>query len=284
MEQEDKSILAALRQEPEQAAFLIKFSLVAVAAIVGWDILASMALPMPVVKAVAVLLILGYGATIVFVVARIMVAGKHYALDSSPSQRMTAATAMRRLDRSPLSEPQRYATTDDDEGEETETPPHVANRPNFEAMPIPVPPVFNEQYFMLRLREQVKDARRDGRQMCVAAIEVNIPGGEGDASDMARIAKEMARIGADQWKTIGQPLAINENEYVFSLPTSTEDDAKLFVREVVQALGDYWCHFGVANFPRHATDAEGLLDQARAACDDSRQGGRQSKSRFPLSA
>ena len=284
MEQEDKSILAALRQEPEQAAFLIKFSLGAVAAILGWDVLASMALPMPVVKAVAGLLILGYGATIVFVVARIMVTGKKgYALDGSPSQRMTAATAMRRLDRAALSEPQRYATTDDEDGE-AETPPHVANRPHFETVPVPLPPVFNEQYFMLRLREQVKDARRDGRQMCVAAIEVNVPGGEGDASDMERIAKEMARIGADQWKTIGQPLAVTENEYVFSLPASTEDEAKLFIREVVQALGDYWCHFGVAIFPRHATDAEGLLDQARAACDDSRQGGRQSKSRFPLSA
>lgn len=285
MEQEDKSILAALRQEPEQAAFLIKFSLVAAAVIVGWDILASMALPMPVVKAVAVLLIFGYGATIVFVVARIMVAGKGYGIDTSPSQRMTAATAMRRLDRSPLSEPQRYATADDDEDRETETEtaPHVANRPNFEAMPVPVPPVFNEQYFMLRLREQVKDARRDGRQMCVAAIEVNVPGGEGTSEDADRIAVEMARIGADQWKTIGQPLAVTENEYVFSLPTSNSDDAKLFVREVVQALGDYWCHFGIAIFPRHATDAEGLLDQARAACDESRQGGRQ-KSRFPLSA
>jgi GGDEF domain-containing protein len=280
MEQEDKSILAALRQEPEQTAFLIKFSLVAAAAIVGWDILASMALPMPVVKAVGVLLLFGYGAMIVFVVARIMVSSRAYGYAPAASG-MTAASALRRIDRSPSSEPDRYAlATDDDSG----TPPHVANRPGVETVAIPVPPVFNEQYFMMRLREQVKDARRDGRQMCVAAIEVNVPGGETTADEMDRIAFEMARIGSQQWKIIGQPLAIGENEYVFSLPTSNVDDARLFVREVVQSLGEYWCHFGIAMFPKNATDAEGLLDQAREACEDSRQGGKQAKARYPLSA
>jgi GGDEF domain-containing protein len=194
---------------------------------------------------------------------------------------MTASAAMRRLDRSPLSEPERYALAEDDD---EETPPHVANRPNYEPVPVPVTHVFNEQYFMMRLREQVKDARRDGRQMGVAVIDVNVPGGEPTAEDADRIGAEMARIGAQQWKIIGQPLAITEHEYIFSLPASNVEETRLFVREVIQALGEYWCHFGIAMFPRNAHDAEGLVDQARDACEVSRQGGKQAKSSYPLSA
>src|SRR5688500_18928833 len=162
MEQEDKSILAALRQEPEQAAFLIKFSLIAASVIVAWDLLATLALPVLIVKIVSAVLIFSYGATIIFVVSRIMVASKVVEYAPASSRSFTAAAAMRRLDRSPLSEPNGYGAEDG----ETETPAHVANRPHFEAVPVPVPPVFNEQYFIMRLREQVKDARRDGRQMC----------------------------------------------------------------------------------------------------------------------
>ena len=279
MEQEDKSILAALRQEPEQTAFLIKFSLIAASFIVAWDLLATLALPVLIVKIVSAVLIFSYGATIIFVVSRIMVSSKAIEYAPPSSRPLTAATAMRRLDRSPLSEPSAYGAEDDD----TETPAPVANRPNYEAVPVPVPPVFNEQYFLMRLQEQVKDARRDGRQMCVAALEITIPGREATGEEADRIAFEMARIGSQQWKIIGQPLAVSENEYVFSLPASTADEAKLFVREVVQALGDYWCHFGVATFPRHATDAEGLVERAREACNLSRRGGKQPKA-YPLSA
>ena len=70
---------------------------------------------------------------------------------------------------------------------------------------MPVPPVFNEQYFIMRLREQVKDARRDGRQMCVAALEINIPGHETTGDEAGRIALEMARIGSQQWKSSASP-------------------------------------------------------------------------------
>jgi GGDEF domain-containing protein len=280
MEQEDRNILAALRQEPEQSAFLIKFSLAAAAIMVAWDVLASMVLPVPVVMAVGVLLTFAYGATIVFVVARIMVSVRGMGYAPSPSRRLTASSAMRRLDRSPLSEPDRYALAEDNEA----TPPHIANRPQTDAVVTMAPPIFNEQYFMMRLHEQVKDARRDGRQMCVAAIEVTVPGGEATPDEIDRIGLEMARIGSQQWKIIGQPLAVSESEYIFSLRASTVDETRLFVREVVQALGEYWCHFGIAMFPRNATDAEGLVDQAREACEVSRQGGKQSKPRFPLSA
>jgi GGDEF domain-containing protein len=281
MEQEDKSILAALRQEPEQTAFLIKFSLIAASVIVAWDLLASMALPWLMVKIVTVLLMFGYGATITFVVSRIMVASKSWEFSPmSSSTRVSAETAMRRLGRERHEAP----ASEGDEDAESETPAHVAARPGSDVMMVPVPPVFNEQYFLMRLREQVKDARRDGRQMCVASIEVNVPGREMTGEETDRIAFEMARIGAQQWKVIGQPLAMSENEYVFSLPTSTADDAKLFVREVVQALGDYWCHFGVSVFPKNATDAEGLVEKAREACEVSRQGGKAGKVSYPLSA
>ena len=280
MEQEDRNILAALRQEPEQTAFLIKFSLVAAAVIVAWDVLASMVLPVPVVKAVAVLLIFAYGATIVFVVARIMASVRGVGYVPATSPRLTASAATRRLDRSAPAESDEYAPAADDE----RTPPHVANRPQPDAVVTMAPPIFNEQYFMMRLHEQVKDARRDGRQMCVAAIEVTVPGGEASPEEIDRIGLEMARIGSQQWKIIGQPLAVSESEYIFSLPASNADEARLFVREIVQALGEYWCHFGIAMFPRHATDAEGLVEQARDACEVSRQGGKQPKSRYPLSA
>ena len=107
MEQEDKSILAALRQEPEQTAFLIKFSLIAASFIVAWDLLATLALPVLIVKIVSAVLIFSYGATIIFVVSRIMVSSKaiEYAPASSrilyssdrdaPSRPFTAVRAQR---------------------------------------------------------------------------------------------------------------------------------------------------------------------------------------------
>jgi hypothetical protein len=43
------------------------------------------------------------------------------------------------------------------------------------------------------------------------------------------------------------------------------------VSKVVQALGNYWCHFGVAVYPNDATSANSLIERAREKCEESRQ-------------
>jgi hypothetical protein len=44
------------------------------------------------------------------------------------------------------------------------------------------------------------------------------------------------------------------------------------VSKVVQALGNYWCHFGTAVYPADGTSAESLVRFVRQAVEESREG------------
>jgi hypothetical protein len=87
-----------------------------------------------------------------------------------------------------------------------------------------------------------------------------------------RIANEFATLASGQHKTISHTLSVSEAEYVMSLPQTDAVEAKAFVSKVVQALGNYWCHFGVAVYPVDGTTAEALIRHARDAVDESRKG------------
>jgi hypothetical protein len=63
-----------------------------------------------------------------------------------------------------------------------------------------------------------------------------------------------------------------------SLPHMPASEAKPFVSNLVQSLGNYWCHFGTANYPVDATSAESLVKASRDAVEESRQGKNRSKS------
>jgi hypothetical protein len=131
---------------------------------------------------------------------------------------------------------------------------------------------FSQAYFMMRLQEEVANARRDGREMSLVAIEATAPGMPMNSELAERIAKEFARLASDHFKTISHTLSMSESEYVMSLPETGGADAKAFVSKVVQALGNYWCHFGTAVYPADGTSAESLVRYARQAVEESREG------------
>ena len=273
---EEKSVLSALRREPEQAGNLLKLSALAAIVVVAWDVVAALVLPDIAVKAVLVLLFLAYGGMMTYLVARIMASSRHWASGSSaaatklaapgserrgPSRGIDITAVRRRPDELPLPA----------EEEDDSVPVEIQPEP---AAPLSDATAFNESYFLMRLQEQVKDARRQGHEMCVAAVHVTIPGRDMTPDVAEAVAYEMARIASGQARLMSQPLALSDSEFVFSLPRTGADETKQFVRDVVRALGDYWCYFGIAVYPRSAHDAEGLVEKARASCEASLQSGK----------
>ncbi|HEX5367804.1 MAG TPA: hypothetical protein VFY10_00140, partial [Dehalococcoidia bacterium] len=143
---------------------------------------------------------------------------------------------------------------------------------------------FHVTYFMSRLNEEVKSARRHGHQMSVVVLDVTIPGAETSPDQAEKISLEVARIAALHPQTISLQLALGPTEFMFSMPRSDAKATKEFVSQIIGSLGRYWCHFGTASFPREATSAEALVDVAREACETSRNDGTRGKGRHAMSA
>jgi GGDEF domain-containing protein len=238
MEEESFGIREAFKREPEQTSFLIKLVLgggliVGVFSVLGAVLLGSiMVLPM------ALVLSLIYSAAVVVTTARLTFsASSRRRIESGLQKRMPA------------------------NGDDTSAA----------AAPIAEQASFNEAYFMLRLQDEVANARRAGHEMTVLAIEATRPGVEMNPEVAERIAKEIAEIASNHHKTISHTLSVSENEYVMSLPHTSAADAKPFVSKLIQSLGNYWCHFGMACYPADATSSDGLVRFARQTVDESRQ-------------
>jgi GGDEF domain-containing protein len=255
MQKEQSGVMDALRSEPERAAILLKLSVVAAAGVVAWDVLAAMVLPDPAVKLVLALLVLAYGATMTYLAARILVSSRQWASGSD-----SAAARLALPGKGQAAAPDTPAPGDSGG----------------------VPVAFNESYFLMRLQEQVKDARRGGYEMCVAAVHVTLPGMDMTPEVAEAVAYDVARIASEQARLMSLPLALGDAEFVFSLPHTGLEDTKQFVREVLRALGEYWCYFGIATFPDHATTAQALVEKAREACEASLQTGRRGRVEYSV--
>src|SRR5690606_3172285 len=81
------------------------------------------------------------------------------------------------------------------------------------------------------------------------------------------VAYDVARIASEQSQVMTLPLALGDTEILFSLPRMDLDGARQLVREVVRALGAYWCYFGIADFLGHANNAQTLVEKTREACE-----------------
>jgi GGDEF domain-containing protein len=242
MQQDSFGIRDAFKRDPEGSGFLIKFGFGGALAIAVLGAVAALVLNPLLGAPVTLLVALLYGVALVLVTARVV------------------ATAVGR----------RFV-------ESAMTLRSTLNAAAGEAKPAPAAPVreqasFNQSYFMLRLQEEVGNARRDGREMALVAIEATAPGVPMNPELANRIAQEFARIASDHHRTISNALSVSESEYVLSLPMTSAVEAKAFVSLVVQALGNYWCHFGLAVYPADGTSAEGLVKAARAAVQESREG------------
>jgi hypothetical protein len=245
MEEETFGIREAFRREPEQTTFLIRFGLGGAFVIAVYSAVAGMFLNALVAQPITLLLCIVYGFVLVLTTARLV-----------------SGAVGRRFVESALSSRAPHRATDRAHADSEER-----------AVPLPARETsFNSAYFMLRLQEEVANARRDGREMSVVSIEATAPGTPMTAQMVERIANEFARLASDQNKTISHALNVGESEYVMSLPHMDGAEAKAFVSKVVQALGNYWCHFGTAIYPVDGTTADALVKSARKSVEESRVG------------
>jgi len=240
MEEESFGIREAFKREPEQTNFLIKLVLGGGLVVAVFSVVAAVVLNAITVMPVALVLSLLYGAAIVVTTARLVFSGasRRYMESALSSRSAVLAPASASAAVAPVAE-------------------HAS---------------FNHAYFMLRLHEEVASARRDGREMTILAIEATVPGVEINSQVADRVAKELAEIASNHHKTISHSFSVSEAEYVMSLPNLSGAEAKSFVSNLVQSLGNYWCHFGTASYPADATTADGLVRYARESVEESREG------------
>jgi GGDEF domain-containing protein len=242
MDQENEGIWAAFKREPDQAWLLLKVVLVGAIAIVAWDLASSYFLSDIASAVVSLLLVLAYALCLAYLTNRLVKSMDRFQVESA-KQATRLATTRRRVE-----------------------------RPTGEFVLPPTPPAsFQQDYFLLRLNEEVKQARLHGRLLSLIAIDVTVPNQEMTPELVERVSFEVAEIASDHARTISLPLAISETEFLFCLPQIDGKGVKTFTSHLVTALGRYWCHFGIAAYPEDGTDAETLFNRAREACELSRQ-------------
>jgi len=259
MEEDTNSLREAFRRQPDETNFLVKFGLGGPCVIWVAGNVAGLFWPTLGATTVMLLMTLVYGLVLAVLSAR--------TAHSGATRRYAEAALGRRTSALP-----RFGGPRSLHDVQAQPPEKAAPAP-----PPPPPPAvratpFHEKYFMLRLREEVQNARRDHRGMTVVALDVTMPGLQATPEIVSRVCSDIAELASNQHKTISQPFHVAESEFVFSLPYCEAGESKAFVSKVVQGLGDYWCHFGIARYPDDATDADSLVAKAREACEASRQG------------
>lgn len=245
MEEDSFGIREAFKREPEETSFLIKLVLGGALVVSVFSVVSSLFLASILTLPVTLVLSLIYSTAVVLTTARLVFNGVN-------RRHMESALAGRT--------PARI-------NEDAPAVAAVAEQASF-----------NQAYFMLRVQEEVANARREGREMMVVAIEATAPGVEMNPELAEKVANEIAQIASNHHKTISHTLSVSESEYIMSLPDTSAAEAKKFVSHLVQSLGNYWCHFGTACYPADGTSAEGLVRYARGAVEDSRDGRNKSKS------
>jgi hypothetical protein len=291
MNESKESILSVLRREPERSDLIIKFGLGMPVAIVVWDWAGGLILPFYAVLPITLGLVLAYAITLAYLVARVIHGADRYEAESTvQARRMLSNTRhlhpAARLAASPSTVEADAEAGDDDDRPEPEPAVRAATPARAAAAPPAPPPApssdFQRIYFLLRLQDQVKQARRDGHDLCVIVLDLTVPGQDLTPALAEKISFDLAHMAANQTKTISHSVSVSPTEFVFCLPGTDYNEAKSFVSKLVQALGDYWCHFGIARYPRDGTDAEALVEVARNECDNSRQDRPSSRSRVPV--
>lgn len=252
-------LFAIFRREPEQARLVLKVGLITPPLILLWRWAADFALARAPLEFITLMIIIGYGAVLAYLAARLIHASDQWQVESVLHSRRLLTTDQR----NPWS-----AKSDGRESSaESNAPVHL--------MPAPVnfpPNRFHQAEFQMRLQEEVLRSRREGHGMAVVALDVTLPHGDVTLSQLEKLSVEVARLIVNQHSTIGAALNIGESEFMLVLPGSDRRAAKAFVSKVVQAMGDYWCHYGLAVYPEDATDAQALFEFALNECEGSHQG------------
>jgi hypothetical protein len=235
MKMNRESVQSLVQSEPESSKLLLEIAgggalLLAVWSLIG-DSLMSDFLYMPVTLALAV----AYGAALIFSTGNLV--------HGADRQQVESARTARRLMR---------------------TAPAVTTVPSHSAPAAPAS--FDYWYFLLRLEDEIKQARRHGGSLSVVIMRIDPPGGATDGA-VDQINFDVASMAASLSQTMSMPSAIAPLEYAFILPRIGRTEARSQMTPLLGPLGDYWCEFAVAVYPEDATQAEALVEKAQAEID-----------------
>ncbi len=249
MQERLESFLAPFRREPDQTKLLIRVGLAGPLVITVWNLAGVLVISNIVVSLVSLLLMLIYGAAMLVMVTSIMTEDERWQADSEANSRRLG----RRLSKPQASDPE----------------PVAVSEAKVTSLRQDSPGSFQQVHFMLHFQEEVARARREGLEISLVWLEVNLPGGGSSLPRTEKMAVEVAHLLVSQAKTIGQQFNLNSNEYVFTLPAHNQEMAHAFVSKLVQALGNYWCNCGIATYRVDGTDGESLFRRARQLCRES---------------
>ncbi len=229
MEEPSDSFIDTLRREPDRAVVLLRLAIAVPPAVALWSLLAPWTLPDLGVAAVTMLVVLAFGGVMAWLASSLTRHADRWQIQS-------AVEARRLLSRREAPrEPERRAEDSS----------------------------FHQTYFMLRLQDEVRAARRIGAPMTVVVLKISEPVAGGSQALIEQVNFDMARLSASHARTIRAPSAIGPLEFAFCVPEQDRGETKTLVRQILGALGDYWCAYGIAAYPEDASEASALLDIAR---------------------
>ncbi len=266
MKDNPDGLLATFKAEWNQTKWLLRFGAVGTIFIVTWGWAGNLFLSSLIVGAVNLLAVLILGSGIAVFVMRIMYASKRWQFEtterSKPPIRQQSPKAVETVPIGHASPAERNSPVDPALNAAGGSRPAPAST-------LAPKSDFHKVHFMLRLQEEVERARREGSEMAVVWLGVTLPGRDTAEQETDILAAEVAKLLADQAKTVGQPLNLDQSQYVFSLPGQGRASSAAFVSKLVRAMGNYWCNCGIAIYPKDGTSAQALFDRARQICEES---------------
>ncbi|HEY7268787.1 MAG TPA: hypothetical protein VH951_03075 [Dehalococcoidia bacterium] len=127
---------------------------------------------------------------------------------------------------------------------------------------------FDHWYFVLRLEDEIKRARRTGTPVSIVIMQISAAGEQMTPALVEQINFDVAQLAASHTKTMSMPSAIAPCEYAFLLPNTDRNEAKSRIAPLLAPLGDYWCDFGIAVYPDDGSDAEALVALAQQQSEE----------------
>ena len=229
------SILSLMHTEPERAKLLLKVACGGAMALLLWTWAGQYVAGQFVFLLVNLVAILAYCTAVMYLTGHLVRGADRWQVESALQARRLLSTGRHANDAA------------------TQEPPLAT---------------FDHWYFVLRLEDEIKRARRQGTQVSVVMMKIGVPGNAPTAAMTEQINFDVAQLAANHAQTMTMPSAIGPLEYAFLLPNTDRNEARARVAPLLAPLGDYWCEFGIAVYPDDGTEAEGLVMLARERVED----------------
>jgi hypothetical protein len=231
------SLISIVQMEPERTKLLLKVAAGGAVALFLWTWAGKVIAGDVVFALVDIVATLAYSAAIVVLTGNLVRGADRWQVESAMQARRLLSTGR-----------------------------HIADT---SAQPVePQIGTFDHWYFVLKLDDEIKRARRLGTPVSIVMMKISPAGQDATPAIAEQINFDVAQLAASHDKTMTKPSAIGPLEYAFLLPNTDRNEARARVTPLLAPLGDYWCDFGIAVYPDDGTEAEALVALARKQAED----------------